>query len=442
MENSNKNSFFTVLKNSIQNIRDAIFVFTFFLIFLHSKLSTAILFASLDLIVSVIYSIFKWMYNTFYVNENILYYNTGVFFKKQMKIPCENIATIDTEQTFFQKIFKVKTIKIDTNSSGNDEELRLVLSDKNINEFKNSLTKYDTSSNDVSCINDNTSTDNSNNNIADENIIYSMDKNKLLKFASLKGSKVLMITIILYILKQINNKDMLNDNNINYISNTIKKSPLLFILILLAPIFILVLLKLISIIYYYAKFYDFKVIQNSNNLKISFGSFTKKSYNINLNNVHSVKINQNLGQQLLKTATINVSSFGYGDEDKEEAILIPHIHEYEINDLLEILFEKFIYNGEKFRISKNCKLRYKNARIGYNKNVLYLSGGILRKKINIITIECIDDITYKQYFFQRKRNLLKIVVNYKAMKTSDLNVVKGLNKKHFKDLERFLFLNE
>ena len=444
MKNYNKNSFFTVLKDWFSSIRDCLFVFVFFVIFLKLKVSIGILLTSLYLLVAIIYSLFKWKCNTFYIIENILYYNKGVFFKSQMKIPCENIATIDTEQTCFQKIFKIETLKIDTNNSGEEEELKLILDDKSAIKFKSSIASLNCLSNNINNFDKSLNSDNQNSKSfnTNNNVIYFMNKNTLFKFSFLKGSKILIITILLYLIRQIYNKNVLSDNNIKFIENILKKSSISYVIILLAPIFFLITLKLISVVYYFIKFYDFKVIKSENNLNINFGSFTKKSYNINLNNIHSVKINQNLGQQLFKTATISVSSFGYGDESKEEAILIPHISEDCIYDLLNTHLKNFVYNGQIFRISKRCKFRYKYARIGYNENILYLSGGILRKKINIITINCIDNITSKQFFFNRKYDLLKISVNYKAMNPSDLKSIKGLSKKHFKELERILFLNE
>ncbi len=201
---------------------------------------------------------------------------------------------------------------------------------------------------------------------------------------------------------------------------------------------LIVILKLVAIAFNYFKYYDFKLKKDNSKIQISYGFFTKKNYTLNLDNLHAIKIKQSIGQIIFKKSTLSISTFGYGDDKTEEAILFPHIDEDNIDDILNGLFPKFVYNGDKHRINKKYKFRYKYARIGYNKDILYLSGGIFKKKTSFISIDALDDICMKQLFYQRNRKYFKLKVHYKSMNTFDLRSIKGIDKSHFDELSKYL----
>jgi putative membrane protein len=227
----------------------------------------------------------------------------------------------------------------------------------------------------------------------------------------------------------------IGEDNIN---NFVKSITLSTIVLFVISLILIVILKLVAIAFNYFKYYDFKLKKDNSKIQISYGFFTKKNYTLNLDNLHAIKIKQSIGQIIFKKSTLSISTFGYGDDKSEEAILFPHINENNVDDILNGLFPKFVYNGDKHRINKKYKFRYKYARIGYNKDILYLSGGIFKKKTSFISIYALDDICMKQLFFQKNRSYFKLKVHYKSMKAFDLRSIKGIDKSHFDELSKYL----
>lgn len=72
-------------------------------------------------IISMLYSILNFFRSRFYINEDELIYETGVFSRKKTVIPFEKIQTINFEQSIIHRFFNVTRLKIDTAGSVKSE---------------------------------------------------------------------------------------------------------------------------------------------------------------------------------------------------------------------------------------------------------------------------------------------------------------------------------
>ncbi len=422
--NYKRNSYFVFLKNTISTIKSFISLLVFAVLFSDLDLKNIILIGCVFTVLILIYNILIWRTDVFYIKEDILYNNKGLFIKKEVKIPLKNIATVDFEETFLQRVLKVTTLKIDTFNVSDGQDLNVVLNNKDAIEFKKALIITDNKVLQEQITSEHIK--------VDEEVLYHLDKKDLLVFSTIKGSFLFMISTLLSLIALISE---IGEDNINNFVESITLSTIVLFIISLVLIFIL---KLVAIAFNYFKYYDFKLKKDNSKIQISYGFFTKKNYTLNLDNLHAIKIKQSIGQIIFKKSTLSISTFGYGDDKTEEAILFPHIDEDNIDDILNGLFPKFVYNGDKHRINKKYKFRYKYARIGYNKDILYLSGGIFKKKISFISIDALDDIYMRQLFFKRNRPYFKLKVHYKSMKSFDLRSIKGIDKSHFDELTKYL----
>ena len=104
-----------------------------------------ILIAVILLIVLLAYELIEWRENIFIIRENSIYHKEGVFSVKKIEVPLEKINTVDISKNFFEQIFNVATIKIDTgDAKDHGSELKFTLNRGRAEELSNILLKKNT----------------------------------------------------------------------------------------------------------------------------------------------------------------------------------------------------------------------------------------------------------------------------------------------------------
>ena len=403
-----------LFKNSIECIPT--FVFLYFVMKLNIVLS--IIIVIITTMLSIIITFLSWYKKIYYIEDDILYYSKGVFSKKELKTPIKNIKAVDTKQNLKQRIFKLKTIVIDFGGTSEIADLSITLKEKEANKFRNILL----------CITENNEAE-----LLSEEVIYNITHKDLLIFSSTKYSIFLIISGIFSLYFIFNKLDIKVIDIAMWIYSSEYMLIFLVVFIIVARLFI--------IFVNYIKFYDYKVIKSNNILDITYGLVNKKKCSLNLDNVYAVKINQSLFTKLLNRVSIGVSTIGYGDSDDEESIVFPCINKEDVDNIIKTLFPRFVYSDEKYRIHPKYRFRYKNSFIGYNKEVIYLSGGIFSRKVSIISMNAVEDIEYTQNIFQKKNSIFKLEVNYKSKKYGDLNRIKGISTFHYKNIKDLLVIS-
>ena len=413
--NKYRNSSLVLLFKLFSSLKDAISICITLLIFTDLRVKTIIFIGILLYITYLVTGALKWYSNTFYLDKDVFYYKSGIFIKKEKKIPLDSILSIDLEENFKHRICGLKLLKIDTGANNNIKDIELLL-------------KYNlaiTLRNDLLGKNVQTVTD-------EENIIYNLDLKSLFFFALTRSRFIYLIAVSFVLIS------LLYEANIN---NLITKthSPLVVFFILIA--FFLVI-KLITVSITMNKYYNYKVKMNDNLLEISSGFLERKVSSLNTQKVFALKTTQNLLQRMDNKITVSVSAFGYQDNDNEEAVIFPYIDKDNVNDIIKNIFPKFIYKGKLYNINPKYKIRYKKYIFGYNNELLYLHGGILSKTTNTILIDAINEISYKQTYFQRKYNTYKLVLGYKGKKLGDLNKFKGVDDNYIDCIVEKVLMNK
>ncbi|MCQ2969609.1 MAG: PH domain-containing protein [Clostridium sp.] len=421
-----RNSIFTLIHNILSSVVGAITTCSLIISMTEWEKSMIIFGSVLLYIISVLSSTLNWFTNTFYLNKNMFHYKTGILNKKEIEIPIDNIFAVKLERNLKQRIFGLNALKIDIGAKDNIEEIRIVLRSRETIKLRKKLLRQEMEEkeNTVYCLN------------LKNLILFSLTRNKLLDIIITSVGFIIFISEVL-VKREIKDINRVIENT----SSVIEKINSPFIILIIVICFLLVV-DIITIFIFINKYYGFKIKQKGNLLEISSGFIEKKACNLNINQVFAVKTSQNIIQRINNKVTVSVSTFGYKDDGLEEAVIFPYIDKNQVSEVIKSLFPKLIYKNELNDIHKKYRLKYKNYKFGYNKQVIYLCGGILSKKTNTILMDAIEEVKFKQGYFQRKHNIYKLKIGYKGRKFRDLKKIKGVYKNHVDNITELILINE
>lgn len=438
MKNVNRESGIIILKDSINALKNVISLVIVVIIATDFKVRFAINCAIVFWCVWELYIVLAWKNRIFYMNDNELIFKRGVLLKKLTNIGKEKITTIDIEETFMQRLFKLSLVKINTETISSNSEIRLTMNREAAKNFRYLL---------IGNINEEKNDDR----------FYKITRKELLLYALSKGNIVFIfgtIFSIVIFLKEFISIDLL-----------VNKIPSKWILLVVTVA--LIVIKMLSVIIVYYKYYGFSLEYKDEAFIISYGYITKKKYSINKKNISGVKLKQNLFQKLLSRATISISAIGYGNEEAEEAILFPFIENKYIDEIIIEILSKFNYCGPikvphpKARLSYfykpitciivlgilmglvnlkliilaiiltlvmiyRCKVKFDNSCFGYDDKLVYIKTGGLSSRVSLIDINYIDSIKFSETYFQRRHNIGTMRIRYKAVSLFDLRGIKGI----------------
>lgn len=441
MKKINRNSPIIILNDSFKALKNIVILAIIIVVATDIVVKTVIGCAILLWMLWEYYIVLSWKNKRFYIDNNELIFKRGVFLRKITNIDKDKITTVDIEQTFIQRLFKLTLVKINTETTSANSEIRLVMKREDATVFRYEL---------IGELKEEVNEDN----------MYRIDKKQLLLYSLSKAN-------IMFIFGTVFSSILVIDEFINF-DELIVKIPTKWIILLL--VVVLIIIKMLSVIIVYYKYYGFNMEYKEESFIITYGYITNKKYSINKKNISGVKIKQNLYQKLLKKATISISAIGYGNEEAEEAILFPLIEIKYIDKIINDILPKFNYCGDmklphkKSRLSYfykpltclfivgiliglvnfklasllviislpiliyRCKVKFDNSSFGYNDRLVCIKTGGLGTKTSIIDVNYIDSIKFSETFFQRRHKIGTLRIRYKAVGLFDLRSIKGIRE--------------
>lgn len=439
-------------------------------------------------LLGLIFSVLQWRKTSFYINDDLLVYETGVLSKSKEEIPFNKINTIDVGQTIIDRIFKVCTVKIDTGSvKAVKSEVKVIVKKPIAEELRESL---------LSSKKENVS--------IEENIIDNeqevirekiITNKEIFKYAITKGklgwavggffvlqgklddiAKFFDISLSKYIGKYLNTDLIMAQSIATSIA-------ILFALALM----IYILITIFSIIFEAIRLYKFTIKVDNEKINISYGLLSKKQYSFSIDKIYGIRFKQSILQQFIKTYTVELITIGYGDEKNESGILYPIGDEKFKNEVIRELFPNLDFKGEMSKPPKSSLrrfivkniivisiiliipifillkfispnfiitgclavlilliiqgvLNYKNTSLGVSSKVIIASSGGFSKETTIISQENVQSITKKQNIFQQKSRVCSYKVDIYSNKLSDIVEVKYMDESLYKELNENMIL--
>lgn len=476
MNNIRKNSMGSIFYYSFNFLKSLFFIVL--TVLLNFKLWAPLILIGAYLLISVFYLV-KWKKINFTIDDTSLTYNYGIFSVKKLIIPLDKITTVDLSQDLPLRICNLYKIKLDTGSFlSNGAETEIILNKIKATKVKEELLSFSSNELEVSDLNDDKL----------KSEIFTITTNELIKMAVTNNLLTLGLGIILPSFLFIN--DMLNEFDINmlgFIEDFIKsKSSLVsnivssVLVITLVLSIVLIFSSSVSILFTLFKYHNFKVYKSKEHINIQYGLISTKNYSLPISNINSITYKQTLLRRFLKLHILEISSIGYGDEQKEEAILYPIGTLNKLNEIINVILPDFTFSEEiipapkraRFRfffptlvysltfiigaffikqslfllilspfILLCCYFHYKNAGISYNTTKLLISTGMLTCKKTIIPFSKLESIAIQNNYFQRRKKITNYKFDFHANIFKSIIVVQNLDSIHFRTLEKFLEYN-
>ncbi|QUD71965.1 PH domain-containing protein [Clostridium perfringens] len=399
----------------------------------------------------LIFSVVKWFNTSILIEENFLIYREGALLKEEMVIPLRSISLIELERNIIYRIFKLRKIKIDSvyPSSKKNAEIIMVLKKKDLESLYGNLSyRMRNLIHDEREIN--------------QTLVYNISAVHLILLSMLRNNILLGIGVLyssIHFMSKIYKG--LNQELISFFKNVIEEN----------------VISRDTILAILSKYYKFTIYRNNNYLKVEYGLITRRSYSIPMESIHAVKIEQNIINQIFKFYTIKCCVVGYGNSIKEDELIFPLCNEKGYRDILKNLIPEFIFEGEVYRPEKKDLRRfftipiqvalyssigfflltneiwpllisvpvviiertllYKNTKIGFGKDLYYVSYKSLNRRQIFIKRSSMEEIRVTSNPLQIRKKLGNFKLRFYSQKKLDWIKLKNLKLEIYDELKKW-----
>lgn len=469
IRNNWKSLIYKLIKGTISNFGLGVL----FIVFLKQWFWIAIV---LFVVLDIIFSIIGWKYEYISIKDNEVHYYKGIFSKETLIIPKKSFKSMDISQNLIERLLAYKIVKIESPSKDfGIDDIKMSLNNEQIDILKS----FSFDDLNKACLND-VNESNELNSIKDneeskEKKEKNIETKKLVIYGFTSFNLFVAMVFIFNILGKLD--DFISSD---YLSNIIdgafknNSQGMSIILIAVGLLIFLIILKLIATVYYVIKYYNFTLLKENNNIKITYGLFSTKEFSFKDNNIKLIKIKSNPIRQFLNIYELNLIIKGYTGEGNEKIIMYPIGSLNEINDVIKEFIPDWSFKGtgdgiEKGRISIllkpilliftisivcylilktqwvwfinltiiltliNSVLKIRNLNISVdNKKVRAVNGGLFRT-IHILRGRDIQAVELKTNPIQSKNNVGKITIDYYSESSEEIKLM-YMNKNYVEKL--------
>jgi putative membrane protein len=459
MEGYKHQHIFYLFVKLFQNLKNVVFSLIAVLIPL-VKTGNPLLIAGASIGIVVLFGLHSYLQfknYIYWVKEDGVSIKEGVFKKNEVFIPFDKIHTLDISASFFQRIFDVATLKIDTAGIKATTEGILVINRKEAVKLRDFILDADTE------------VPEERNNKRKATVLE-------LSLAAIT-SKGIFIGIAAVLGLYTNLDDLIPDSFKDIIVDTGKSlfaRGSVLASIVEVTLTVIIFSTVISTLIYCIRFYGFKVEREEEQIKISYGLLSTKNITIPINRIHSIIIEEGLARKPLGYLSINVESIGYGNEQGETTVLFPILKRKEIAAFLEVLLPEFALTEHIQGVPKSSRngylirgiiaplivtlpvtfmfkygfvvlstlpaflylayLRYKDAGIAVGEKFITLRYRNIARHTVISPKSGIQTFTKRQNPFQRRRGIVNIMVAIQGEILAKYHEVKGVKEEVFDKL--------
>lgn len=469
IRNNWKSLIYKLIKGTISNFGLGVL----FIVFLKQWFWIAIV---LFVVLDIIFSIIGWKYEYISIKDNEVHYYKGIFSKETLIIPKKSFKSMDISQNLIERLLAYKIVKIESPSKDfGIDDIKMSLNNEQIDILKS----FSFDDLNKECLND-VNESNELNSIKDneeskEKKEKNIETKKLVIYGFTSFNLFVAMVFIFNILGKLD--DFISSD---YLSNIIdgafknNSQGMSIILIAVGFLIFLIILKLIATVYYVIKYYNFTLLKENNNIKITYGLFSTKEFSFKDNNIKLIKIKSNPIRQFLNIYELNLIIKGYTGEGNEKIIMYPIGSLNEINDVIKEFIPDWSFKGTGDGIEKgriyillkpilliftisivcylilktqwvwfinltiiltliNSVLKIRNLNISVdNKKVRAVNGGLFRT-IHILRGRDIQAVEFKTNPIQSKNNVGKITIDYYSESSEEIKLM-YMNKNYVEKL--------
>lgn len=469
IRNNWKSLIYKLIKGTISNFGLGVL----FIVFLKQWFWIAIV---LFVVLDIIFSIIGWKYEYISIKDNEIHYYKGIFSKETLIIPKKSFKSMDISQNLIERLLAYKIVKIESPSKDfGIDDIKMSLNNEQIDILK-SFSLNDLNKECLGDVNEEYVVNNIKDNEESKEIKEKkIETKKLVIYGFTSFNLFVALIFIFNILGKLD--DFISSD---YLSNIIdgafkNNSQSMTILLIVAGLLIfLIILKLIATVYYVVKYYNFTLLKENNNIKITYGLLSTKEFSFKDNNIKLIKIKSNPIRQFLNIYELNLIIKGYTGEGNEKIIMYPIGSLNEINDVIKEFIPEWSFKGTGNGIEKgkfsilikpvllifitsivcylilktqwvwfinltiiltliNSALKIRNLNISVdNKKVRAVNGGLFRT-IHILRGRDIQAVEFKTNPIQSKNNVGKITIDYYSESSEEIKLM-YMNKNYVEKL--------
>lgn len=454
-----KNHWYSIIINFLEIVKK---LWTIILIILIPTILGG--FAGAIIVFSLIaaFCFFRWLYEYIIIDEECLFYRRGIFRSEKVKIPLTSISLVEYNRNIIHVILGLRRIKIETISPKDRKfDISMVLKKNKILEFQKVVTYQKKYEEDIGYD-------------IESELSYKVSAKHIVILSTLRSNIILGIGIIYSLVHVLVSVDEgLKVDIKTFILSIINKSLFesggilgIFIYLVLAVLLVVTIIMFFSIFGIMSKYYKFKISRKHNYVYIEHGLIVRRSYSIRIENIHAIKIEQNLINQILNLYTIKGSIVGYGNDSNEEEVIFPLCDKIFMKNIIRDIIPEFNFKGKihyppkkafnNFYISwiswsiifaiiflfltKGDFLgflavpmitvwRYlikKNSSLGISDENLYFTSRSFIKRIVIVRPSSIIECSKAVNIFQRRKKICDYNIKYYNQKKIDFIKVKNM----------------
>ena len=310
----------------IAHVRSYLFPLVFGLVGAANGNVRLLIISGILFIPAVLRSAFRYFTLRYRIEDAHFYVDQGLIFRKTRTIPVDRIQNIDLTQNVLHRIFKVAEVKVETASGTEAEAVLRVLSMEEVDTLRKaifagkqmltanqtqklpakssdlaeSLSPVDQAS-DIAAVSD----------PVEREEVWKIPLIDLIKVGLASNRGLVMLGIGLVTFDQFTEKGY--ETVFAFLAGYLPKdtgSLGFYLQAIIAVVLGLVLLRLVGILWYVLRFFDYKLEQRGDDLRLSCGLLTRVSASVPRKRIQFISVQQNLIMRWFGIATIRVETAG------------------------------------------------------------------------------------------------------------------------------------
>ena len=432
------------------------------------------------LFISFIFAFFSWRNTFYYIENEVLFYQKGVFKKSKQGISIDKITTINENQELMERIFRLSTFKVDAGSVTSGNEIKLTISKKEAEILKAEL---NASSSELK----NKPEDNRKDDNQPLKSEYHISIKELILYAVASNHFFAGLVFVLAVWQVIEDipfvKTLIEGPAGSWINQHLDATmqglsvPVIITLVLLILLAYLFFSFLISSVLTVVRYYGFKVKRQGDLIEIMYGLLEKKRYHLSADKITALYVKHGLIGQLCKMGELKIESIGYGDEKGEAAVLYPIIDDEKRDEMIKALLPEYAFEDAICKPPKRALksflikytsipflaaiivsvtvpygafswivvalfcitgfVSYRKTRISRTAEQFVIAGGVLGKWTTVIKSSRIQAITTKQSVFQKRSGLVHLEYSYQSNNFGETTGAQFLDQEEVREMMKF-----
>ncbi|OPF51882.1 hypothetical protein BH721_10430 [Clostridium baratii] len=285
--------------------------------------------------VKIFINYLMWRKTFMYLDNSDFVYERNSIFKCKKNFPLKNIASVNINQSIFQRLIGTSSLKFDLNSSlfSDTSNIKIVLKKEVAKELQDLILLK------ISKIKVKDTTDPLIDNQIDTDSIIDFTLIDVIKHSIFNLSTIsiffTLIALVPFTLE---------------IFDKSTSEPFLDTLYFVA---VIIIFQGVSIFLKILKYYDFKVNRNNNIISLSYGLFNKKAYSFSVNKINAIVIKRSLLCRIFKMYSLQGMVAGLSDDGDESPCLSLCVNKQQLDIILNTLLPEFKNDGELINAPKS-----------------------------------------------------------------------------------------